>query len=87
VDQVDIGLVGGDHLVHAGDLGVERGDGQGLQSDIGRQGQIGGLAAPGLGFDPGRGALDPALVPAEQVEVVADRAADRIEAEGRIAEL
>jgi hypothetical protein len=67
-----LALIGGDHLVHGLDLGVERGDGQGLQSDIGRQGQIGGVAAPGLGLDAGRRALDPALVPTEQVEVVAD---------------
>ena len=82
-DHVQILAVGVGDGLQRGDLDVGVGHGQRLFDHLARQGQVGRVQLAGLGLGlRAQGFAKPALA-AEQVEIVADRPADRIEIELR----
>ncbi len=84
--QLDVVVVGLDHAVQGRQLRAQGRDGHRLQGDVRGQGQIGRLGPASLRLGPRAGRLDAAAVAPEQVQVVADRPAHRVEAEGGVGE-
>ena len=87
LDHLEDPAVVGDDRLDGGDLGLQGGDHHGLSCDIAGEGQVGGVSLLPGDLGHGGGPLRRAPTAAEQIKVIADTAAYRIEIDGRWREI
>ena len=83
--QIDVALIVGEERIGGIDSRADRGDRQHLIHHLAGEGEVRGLRLALLRLGLGGGLFDTAALLAEQIEIVTDAAADRIEIEHRIA--